>query len=492
MEDLTEAQHNQNREILKTLTDNAPDKIANIIKSYDYDTDGDYISKEFHKSYKKDLQAVADYLQQLPTNYKLKDNLIKAIISRIDNLLLEKCRKCKDFFAVDKDDIPTISCSSCGQGAHEPCYKDLGTTLTEYPGLQYSCLRCVNFKKSGNKDAANSTLENVTILDSSTTHSHSPPFTQLNDINNITERDEDARPVCERYRRGVCPHGIRGQTLFNGNTCEYGHPKRCQRFCQYGTDIRDGCKEGRNCELLHPILCRYGLNYQLCTNLRCKFTHVKGTKRFKPREQFNDHENSYRNNEGERSYHQTDNQRYNTNNDDNPSQSNYHRLKPNDHERLQSSNDGERFYGRNEYQTYNNHRDHGRCTSQYETHTDDYERTRSNSKIVPQLDHPSQRRNQYENPNINPNNPTSNQPDLSFLPQLMEQIKEMQKEIKEVKAMYKPHPYTQQIPWYPTYSTQMASPQYLSQTRLATIPQPSHPATMPQSSEMSQMTQTQQ
>ena len=238
----------------------------------------------------------ADYLKQLPITFKYKDDLVNAITTRIDNLLLEKCLKCSNFFSVGKDETPTVSCGNCGQGAHEPCYTDLGTTIAEYPGLKYYCSRCENSKKIENVNTLNSTPHNATVHDSSSAHSHLSPSRQLGDINNTL--DEHARPVCEKYRRGVCPHGISGKTIRNGVTCEYGHPKRCQRFCQYSSNSTDGCNEGRDCELLHPILCKYGLKYQLCTNLRCKFTHIKGTKRYKPREQSsmiqsNDYERSY-------------------------------------------------------------------------------------------------------------------------------------------------------------------------------------------------------
>ena len=394
---LTDDHHNENRSILKDLTDSAPEGVAKILKCYDHDCNGDEILKELKKFYKTELQLAADHLKQLPSMYKYKDDLVKAIIARMDNILLEKCPKCRTFYSVGIDDTPTVSCSSCDQGAHDSCYKDLGPILVDYPGVKYLCSRCVDSKptrKATTVDATPSLDSIVHGRDTSLPHSSSFNHTEIQ--HDDEERDEDSLPICEKYRRGSCPHGISGRTLFNGKKCDYSHPKRCQKFCKYGPDSREGCEKGRDCDLLHPILCRYALRSKMCLNLQCKFTHIKGTKRIKPCDQ------------------QNDRQRYPGNNNENRSNS------------------------------------------------------RSDSD-TPQVDL-----------NIRPgfNSPTLNQQTTtSFLSQLVEQLREMQKEIKEVKAMHKTYPYPQ-YPWFPAYNNQMTTPpQYQNQHHVTAI----HPtAVMPQ------------
>ena len=58
------------------------------------------------------------------------------------------------------------------------------------------------------------------------------------DYNPMT--DSQSRPTCNRYRRGVCPHGISGRSSINGRVCPYEHTKRCQKFCQHGLDSKLG------------------------------------------------------------------------------------------------------------------------------------------------------------------------------------------------------------------------------------------------------------
>ena len=125
------ARQEEDRQTLKDLVDNAPtppdtqSPVQEILRSYDYDSDSTEILNSLCKLYKSDLLVAADYLKKLPRSFRYKEDLARAIISRIDNLLLEKCRICKQWYSVGKDDDPTISCSVCGQGCHDSCYNDL-------------------------------------------------------------------------------------------------------------------------------------------------------------------------------------------------------------------------------------------------------------------------------------------------------------------------------------------------------------------------------
>ena len=86
--------------------------------------------------------------------------------------------------------------------------------------------------------------------------------------------------LCQRYRRGQCPHGLRGNKLIDGKKCAYAHPPKCRKFCSAGVDKRFGCRNGKKCKFLHPILCQSsGRGDQVCANESCKLTHLKGARR---------------------------------------------------------------------------------------------------------------------------------------------------------------------------------------------------------------------
>ena len=95
------------------------------------------------------------------------------------------------------------------------------------------------------------------------------------------DNDTERRAPCNRYRRGVCPHGISGRTLVNGRVCQYEHLRRCQKYCQFGTDSKQGCTKGRECEEMHPILCKFSRDYRCCYNLKCRYNHLKFTRRYR-------------------------------------------------------------------------------------------------------------------------------------------------------------------------------------------------------------------
>ena len=92
--------------------------------------------------------------------------------------------------------------------------------------------------------------------------------------------------VCPFYIKGKCNHGASGRILHDGKTCKFSHPRKCLRYCRFGTDKYKGC--AGSCDLFHPILCKNSLNYKQCLLPNCSFTHLKFTQRFKtPEPQFN-------------------------------------------------------------------------------------------------------------------------------------------------------------------------------------------------------------
>ena len=75
-------------------------------------------------------------------------------------------------------------------------------------------------------------------------------------------------PICHYYHQGKC---------LKGSECNFRHPPRCINYC---CNERAGCSGGyRECQLMHPILCRNSLRNRECFDLACTLTHLKGTVR---------------------------------------------------------------------------------------------------------------------------------------------------------------------------------------------------------------------
>ena len=87
--------------------------------------------------------------------------------------------------------------------------------------------------------------------------------------------------ICGKYIKNICPHGMSGNRLHKGNTCDMKHPKRCNKFCRYGPYSKYGCNKGKNCQFFHPRICYDSLHHRICLNVDgCNFIHLKNTQRF--------------------------------------------------------------------------------------------------------------------------------------------------------------------------------------------------------------------
>ena len=84
--------------------------------------------------------------------------------------------------------------------------------------------------------------------------------------NKVREDHPRSTPICRYYRIGKCN---------KGENCEFRHPEKCIKYCRNG---RDGCGGGfRECQLLHPVLCRNSLRSRECFDMNCTLAHLKGT-----------------------------------------------------------------------------------------------------------------------------------------------------------------------------------------------------------------------
>ena len=84
---------------------------------------------------------------------------------------------------------------------------------------------------------------------------------------------ESENQICPLYLEAKCPHGLRGRN------CGLEHPRRCRRYCSFGTEYRTGCRRGKNCWFWHPKICLNSAKLKICLNQSCKDVHLKGTQR---------------------------------------------------------------------------------------------------------------------------------------------------------------------------------------------------------------------
>ena len=280
-------------------------EIRNCLKTYSLNTPTKQLECLF-KHFKKPLIVqTLKFLNATDHNwddYK-KDACVHELICRIQNLLIDKCQFCEQHYATPKDEGSLLNCSLCGQSVHKECLKKLlgekySETITaqevmnlinpfNISSLNFMCLECTSATLPQSSDSLkNSVAKKSTAPDGKAVTTID--ISQNKSTSNTTDTQPKAKDGipevssvdCEQYLIGQCPHGISGKTEINGERCKFTHRKCCRKFCHFGTRSGLGCKKGKNCQYFHPILCKYSVQRGLCTNLECKFTHLKRTKRF--------------------------------------------------------------------------------------------------------------------------------------------------------------------------------------------------------------------
>ena len=240
-----------------------------------------------------------------------KESLINRIILGIRALLPSQCSDCNQQYTVvlDSEVPPVFTCHMCYQGSHDcdtikSLHSALGSTSTKLlSGHVWLCSEChgssipVKLRKS--KSRHNSVSRNDTLsrirdelqnleVESTANEPPGPVVTtepnalvnsELQSELSIRVRSLTKVNICQKYKSGKCPNGVRGNKLVNGSKCEKEHPKRCFKYCRYGDKHRHGCKEESSCEYFHPSLCKFSVQKRICTNKDCTFVHLKGTRR---------------------------------------------------------------------------------------------------------------------------------------------------------------------------------------------------------------------
>ena len=246
-----------------------------------------------------------------------KESLINRILHGIRALLPSKCSECSEQYIVefDSETPPLFCCYMCFQGSHDckgvkskhEAMSSASIILTS--GHVWLCCEClsqnnpVKLRKSKSKHTNSKTTPHMSRLQTgNNSQIHSPADNSPGPLEWPRTPDESAKSktllnrdlqeqlhteldvlskkrICKKYKSGKCPHGLRGNKEVNGNKCAYEHPKRCFKFCGFGTKKKHGCSKGDSCEFYHPELCKFSVQKRICTNTDCTFVHLKGTKR---------------------------------------------------------------------------------------------------------------------------------------------------------------------------------------------------------------------
>ena len=241
-----------------------------------------------------------------------KDTLATRILFAIHALLPSECGECNETYTVEfeAESKPAFHCHMCFQGSHNCArltgfHDVLSRAAIDYPvSLVWLCKSC---KESSNPIKArkskvrheSASKPNPAIsrirddLESRNSSTVSTPAEPADDLSHSTHNSAGINGsefhskllgvvkdrVCQKYKKGTCPHGLKGNKEHNGHVCEFEHPRYCRKFCRFGTQRKFGCNKGSECKYLHPVLCKFSVKSKLCTNRDCTFIHLKGTRR---------------------------------------------------------------------------------------------------------------------------------------------------------------------------------------------------------------------
>ena len=96
-------------------------------------------------------------------------------------------------------------------------------------------------------------------------YSHSSGY---RNTRNPASNVESDKILCKFFLNNACKYGKLGEQ------CDFYHPEICTNHLN--------CRS-MECTLFHPTVCKSSQKNLECLNLKCRFTHLKGTKRYKPR-----------------------------------------------------------------------------------------------------------------------------------------------------------------------------------------------------------------
>ena len=174
-----------------------------------------------------------------------------------------------------------LKCDNCGQLTHLSCSSLPDYMLVRFLKSEtgYMCETCVKARWSSDKLFDTQNLIRNTKQSEKETKKQVADSKRTAPLTGTPKSPSKELSICQRFRRGVCPHGMKGKKLVDGRKCAYAHPPKCHKFLAGGNDKRFGCKEGKKCKFLHPILCpSSGKGDVVCSSESCKLVHLKGAR----------------------------------------------------------------------------------------------------------------------------------------------------------------------------------------------------------------------
>ena len=288
----------RSHEIIGRLLLNASGGAKTVLSSFDYKADFAKNEKSFLKFGVPLLEELAEYLKikiygEDAKKLYNKKPLVSKLIKKLKSVLLCKCEECHGHYELGLDELPLFSCIRCDRGSHScTIMKNFKSLMPNgFPaGFHWLCSECapslvsVDSYKGTSEPPSEDAVVTRNLVSSEESQSHLG-LAQSNicvssgdDQSHVTVRSPPPN-VCPLYKKGKCPHGIRGNKVLNGSKCNFSHPRRCRRYCSFGSRGANGCALGSQCRFYHPILCRFSVNQGRCTNSECTFVHLGGTKR---------------------------------------------------------------------------------------------------------------------------------------------------------------------------------------------------------------------
>ena len=224
---------------------------------------------------KQALEATINFLNSIKGNYpsatqRLREtsvnklDLARDIVEWLTELIPQTCPICSVIYTSAEfgDDENYLSCFICNRKSHVECYKEHPTDVSI--GIVYLCTSCTQQKASpvaAKDEGSKETLEESDEKKSGNSEEGGPK-------DEPTDDDKDNKPICPKYKHGRCD---------NYETCKltFNHPRRCRNMLSLGK-----CRFGNSCRYFHPKICYKSMNDRKCTDLECRFFHLKYTKRY--------------------------------------------------------------------------------------------------------------------------------------------------------------------------------------------------------------------
>ena len=264
------------REIVGNLLLTADELSKRVITTFDPFASRAAINLKALKRFNLDLlEPCAEFL-----NIKLddddsnklftKETLISRIVLALNALLPATCSECSDKYAVDlePEHKPYFYCHMCFQGCHnceatEALHSALSNIqATHLAGSIWLCHDCLASSSPVKPRKSKSRHDRDVVDNERPVLTNEDQDSQIN-LDNVVEVSSE---TCPEYKKGKCPHGMRGTKVLEGKRCTFTHPKRCTKYCRYGSQGKNGCKKGSECDFDHPTLCRNSVKKRLCTN----------------------------------------------------------------------------------------------------------------------------------------------------------------------------------------------------------------------------------